>query len=406
MDKLRKLVRKPGVLSFLSSVTAIIMGLILGYFLLRIFNPAKASDGFVKLITTGFSAPDKFGRLLYVAAPILMTGLSVGFAFKTGLFNIGASGQYLIGALFALIGALVFKWPWWACLLLSMLGGAIWGVFPGIFKAFFNVNEVITSIMFNWIGLFTMNLVISNIPQMLANYYGANVNNRTPLLGHANTSAILPAAGLNELLGTIFANIGFFLALGFAVIIYFVLEKTVFGYEMKACGFNKNASVYAGINAKRNIVLSMVIAGALSGAAGGIYYLSGISQYVIEKILPSAGFNGIPVALLASSNPLGIIFSALFIAYVQVGGDMLQPEYVKETIDIIIAAIIYLSAFSLLMRDIIRRLFEGRKAKREGVPPPDIPPAEPEAGALAETVDSTGGDAETGKEANENGGHG
>ena len=119
-------------------------------------------------------------------------------------------------------------------------------------------------------------------------------------------------------------------------------------------------SVYAGINAKRNIVLSMAIAGALSGLGGGIYYLSGTAQYTLVKTLLSAGFNGIPVALLASSNPLGTILSALFISYIQVGGEAMQPEFTKEIIDIIIAAIIYLSAFSLLMRELIRRALTRR----------------------------------------------
>ena len=115
--------------------------------------------------------------------------------------------------------------------------------------------------------------------------------------------------------------------------------------------------MYAGINAKRNIVLSMVIAGALAGVGGGIYYLSGTAQFTLVKSLLGMGFNGIPVALLASSNPIGTIFSALFISYIQVGGDAMQPEFAKEMIDIIIAVIIYLSAFSLLMRGLIGKLF-------------------------------------------------
>ncbi len=139
------------------------------------------------------------------------------------------------------------------------------------------------------------------------------------------------------------------------MIAYFLLNRTIFGYELKACGYNRNASIYAGINAKRNIVLSMIIAGSFAGMGGGIYYLSGTAQYTIEKILPAMGFNGIPVALLATSNPLGIIFSALFVSYIQVGGEAMQPEYAKEIIDMIISVIIYLSAFSLLLKGVIRK---------------------------------------------------
>ena len=150
-------------------------------------------------------------------------------------------------------------------------------------------------------------------------------------------------------------NIGIFFAIFFAILMYFVLNKTTFGYELKACGFNRNASEYAGINAKRSIVFSMVISGALSGVGGGLYYLAGTGQYSLLKALVPMGFNGIPVALLASSNPIGTIFSALFISYIQVGGDAMQPEFVREIIDIIVSVIIYLSAFALLMRSVISK---------------------------------------------------
>ena len=156
-------------------------------------------------------------------------------------------------------------------------------------------------------------------------------------------------------------NIGFFVAILSAVVIWIILSKTTFGYELKACGYNRSASLYAGINDKRNIILSMTIAGALSGIGGAIYYLSGTAQFTIVKSLLTMGFNGIPVALLASSNPVATIFSALFVSYIQVGGDMLQPEFAKEIIDIIIAAIIYLSAFALLVQGVIAKVLMNRR---------------------------------------------
>jgi simple sugar transport system permease protein len=150
---------------------------------------------------------------------------------------------------------------------------------------------------------------------------------------------------------------------------FIVINRTTFGYELKACGFNRFAGLNMGIDAKRSIVLSMVIAGALAGFGGGLYFLSGIGQYLIEANLLAAGFNGISVALLGASNPLGIIFSALFISYIQVGGDALQPVFAKETIDVIIAVIIYMSAFSLIVKSIIAALFkrigQRKKAKEE-----------------------------------------
>lgn len=353
--KMKRFFKSSGFVSLLASVVSICIGLLMGLILLLCFNAPAAGQGFQSLISAGFRSSDKFAKVLYQAAPLIMTGLSVGFAFKTGLFNIGATGQYTVGAAFALIGAIEFQLPWYVCMLLAMIGGAIWGIFPGLFKALFNVHEVITSIMFNWIGLFSVNLVMVNLNQMLAKDWGLSQMDRTAPLATANPSAILPKLGLDTLFASNYMNIGIFFAIFFAILMYFVLNKTTFGYELKACGFNRNASEYAGINAKRSIVFSMVISGALSGVGGGLYYLAGTGQYSLLKALVPMGFNGIPVALLASSNPIGTIFSALFISYIQVGGDAMQPEFVREIIDIIVSVIIYLSAFALLMRSVISK---------------------------------------------------
>ncbi len=345
----------PGSTSILASLISICVGLVVGLILLFVLNSKAAGGAFISLISTGFRSSDKFAKVLYQAAPLIMTGLSVGFAFKTGLFNIGATGQYTVGAAMALIGAIQFQLPWYVCLLLALIGGAIWGIFPGLFKAQFNVNEVITSIMFNWIAMFAVNLTINNLPMMLAKYWGGAQMDRTANLAQANPSALIPRLGLDVLMKSNYMNISIFIALIFAVISWIILSKTTFGYELKACGYNRNASIYAGINAKRNIVLSMVIAGAFAGMGGGLYFLAGTGQYTLLKQLLAAGFNGIPVALLATSNPIGTIFSAFFVSYIQVGGDAMQPDFVKEIIDIIISVIIYLAAFALLTRDLLSR---------------------------------------------------
>lgn len=352
-----------GMLNLTASLVSIVAGLLVGFILLMIFNFDKALYGFGNIILTGLRSPDRFAKVLYTAAPLLMTGLSVGFAFKTGLFNIGASGQYTVGAVLSLVGAIMWQLPWYACILLGMAGGAVWGAIPGICKALFNVNEVITSIMFNWIGLFAANLFLYNSPQMLANAWGAINKDRTAALSAANPGAILPKMGMDQAMGSNYMNIAIFVAIITAFIMWYVLQKTTFGYELKACGYNRSASRYAGINDKRNIVLSMVIAGALAGIGGALYYLSGTGQFTMGKMLLTMGFNGIPIALLAASHPLGTILSSLFIGYIQVGGEALQPEFAKEIIDIIIAAIIYLSAFSLLMRELILRARLSRENK-------------------------------------------
>lgn len=386
--KQKKRLHIPGLTSFFASLISIGVGLLFGFILLVLLNPQFAGQGFMSLVTAGLKSTDKLAKVLYQAAPLMMTGLSVGFAFKTGLFNIGASGQYTVGAGLALIFAIQFQQPWYVCLLIAMIGGAFWGVFPGLFKALFNVNEVITSIMFNWIAMLAVNLTISNLPMMLPRYWGQAQIDRTASLAIANPTALIPKLGLDELLNSNYMNISIFISIAFAVLLWVVLSKTTFGYELKACGFNRNASVYAGINAKRNIVLSMVIAGALSGIGGGLYYLAGTGQYTLLKSLLNMGFNGIPVALLASSHPLGTIFSTLFVSYIQVGGDAMQPEFVKEIIDMIIAVIIYLAAFSLLVRELLNR----KKAHDLG-----NVNAEPDAAAAipdAASVNTMEGDAE------------
>ena len=354
-EQKRRSLRIPGSTSILASLISIGVGLIVGLVLLYVLNAKAAGGAFISLITTGFRSSDKFAKVLYQAAPLIMTGLSVGFAFKTGLFNIGATGQYTVGAALALIGAIQFQLPWYVCLLLALIGGAFWGVFPGLFKARFNVNEVITSIMFNWIAMFAVNLTINNLPMMLAKYWGGAQMDRTANLADANPGALIPRLGLDVLMKSNYMNISIFIAIAFAILAWVILSKTTFGYELKACGYNRNASIYAGINAKRNIVLSMVISGAFAGVGGGLYFLAGTGQYTLLKQLLAAGFNGIPVALLATSNPIGTIFSAFFVSYIQVGGDAMQPDFVKEIIDIIISVIIYLAAFALLTRELLSR---------------------------------------------------
>ena len=339
------------LISTLASLLSIAVGLLVGLLLLFILNANFALSGFGKILTTGLASSEKLAKVLYQAAPLMLCGLSVAFAFKTGLFNIGATGQYTMGAFCALTAGIALQQPWYVALLFAIIGGAVLGAIPGICKALFNVNEVITSIMFNWLTMYAVNLAINNMPMMLANYWAkSSIKDRTASLADANPAAILPKGGLDTLMNSNYINIGIFIAVLVAILIWIVLQKTVFGYELKACGYNRFASQYAGINAKRNIILSMIIAGALSGLGGGVYYLSGTGQYTLLKALLGMGFNGIPVALLASSNPLGVIFSALFVSYIQVGGDALQPHFIKENIDIIIAAIIYLSAFALLIK--------------------------------------------------------
>ena len=355
-----------GLLSVSASLICIAIGLLLGLLALAVINAEHAfGDGLMVILTSGLKSPRNMGTVLANAAPLIMTGLSVGFAFKTGLFNIGAAGQYTLGAFGALYCAIVWHLPWYVCLLAAMLLGALWGAIPGFFKAYMNINEVITSIMFNWIGLYMVNDL------MYGKGKGAMYDlstTKTYSLRKVSPGSMIPSCGMSDAFGKLQSvTIAIFIAVALAVLIYVILNKTTFGYELKACGFNKNAAQYAGINDKRSIILSMTIAGALAGVGAGLYYLSTVAEWnpQVSTALPAMGFNGISAALLACSNPIATIFSSLFISYITVGGTKLSTQYyTKEIADVITAIIIYLCAFSLLFRNRIRAALAG---KRKGV---------------------------------------
>ena len=335
--------------AILPSVLAGLAGFLLGFVIMLIVNPQQALQGIGIILMGGFQkGAAGIGQTLYYATPIIMTGLAVGFAFKTGLFNIGASGQFMLGSFAAVYVGVTMTWlpgsiHWLVALLAAMLAGALWGMMPGLLKAVSNVSEVITSIMMNYIGMSLVNLLIK------ATVYNKLKNETMPVAEAAN----IPKWGLDLLFPYSSMNGGILIAVLCVIVIYIVLNKTTFGYELKACGFNKSASLYAGINAKRNIVFSMMISGALAGIGGGLLYLSGSGKYIkVIDIIASEGFDGMSVALLGLSNPVGILIAGLFIAYIQVGGFNLQLlNYDQEIINIITAAIIYFSGFVLVFQN-------------------------------------------------------
>ena len=380
---------KNGVASLASSLLCIIIGLLFGFLLLIVLAWITMNQGGTEVTFSGLLEAVKTKGLtpmlhggfyeksnllgmgvrmeLLQTAPLILTGLSVAFAFKTGLFNIGAAGQYTVGAFGALYSAIILGLPWWACLLVAALCGALWGAIPGIFKAFLNVNEVITSIMFNWIGLYLVNTI------MYGKGSGAMfdpLTSKTHTLVNKSPDSIIPTfnvkvGGENYFHDFFKPSIAIFIAIAVAIIIWVIIKKTTFGYELKACGHNKDAAKYAGINEKKNIVLSMVIAGALAGLGAGLFYLTDAKQWepMQSTALPAAGFNGISVALLASSNPLGTIFSALFISHITLGGTFMEATlFPQEVADIVSGVVIYLCAFSILFKSPVLKLFN-RKAR-------------------------------------------
>jgi ABC-type uncharacterized transport system permease subunit len=366
-----------------SSLISILIGIIFGgvlLFIVSLFNsdtmsPTTAWEGFRivlagifntgrdldagGVLTFGFNSR-LFGDMLFRATPLIMTGLSVALAYKTGLFNIGAPGQYLMGTMSAIVVALSLdtsKIPaglvWILAFLTAAVAGALWGCIPGFFKAFLNVNEVITSIMTNWIAANLVTIIFDNSKFRNMTDYG-KVGYTLKLNSNGVAS---PKMGLDKLLGGSNANVGIVIAIVIAIFIYIMISKTTFGYELKACGSNKFAAKYAGMNEKRNIILSMAIAGALSGIGAALYYLQGDIEFFwnTSMTLPNEGFNGIPVALLAICNPIGTVFAGLFMAYLTISGNQLSAftPYNEYMASIIVAVIVYLSAFSLFFKGLL-----------------------------------------------------
>jgi ABC-type uncharacterized transport system permease subunit len=361
---IKKLGKSKGFSAFTAALLAILLGLVFGYIVMTISSPANSFLGFQMLLIGGFK---RLGDVFYFATPILMTGLAVGFAFKMGLFNIGASGQYTMGMFFALYAGFMWKLPdsvhWVVCILAGMAGGMLWGLIPGIFKALLNVNEVITSIMFNYIGMYLVDMLIQG--------------NAAMYISSKTRTAYLPASAQLPTLGipNSNVNISIIIAIVLALLLFILLNKTTFGYELRATGFNKYASAYAGMNDKRNIILTMMIAGAMAGLGGAFAILApstiaGSSMtYEPINVIAANGFNGIAVALLGNSNPIGIIFSALFVSHIQRGGTLASLYgYKPEIIDVVIAVIIYFSAFAMLMNttvvNLIKKLHRKKQSKK------------------------------------------
>lgn len=348
----------------LSSIFAIVLGLIVGLIILFLCNPGQALPGFATILTGAFTHGAKgVGQVFYYATPIILTGLSVGFAFKTGLFNIGTPGQFIMGGFGAVYVGILWTSlgpaHWIAALLASVILGAVWGLVPGLLKACFNVNEVIASIMMNYIGMYLVNWIVKSYKPLFNNLRNESRN--------VAVTANIPKMGLDKIFPGSSVNGGILIAVLVVILVWILLNKTTFGYELKAVGFNRDASKYAGINEKKSIIMSMVIAGAIAGLAGGLLYLAGTGKHIeIRDVLASEGFTGISVALLGLSNPIGVLFSGIFIAYLTAGGFYLQLfEFSTEIIDIIVSVIIYFSAFALMVKIILAKIRKQKGAKTE-----------------------------------------
>ncbi|MBO3444380.1 ABC transporter permease [Clostridium sp. CCUG 7971] len=332
--------------TILFSLVSIVLGLIVGAIALIIagHNPIEA---YAAMIDGIFGKPKFIAWTIIRSTPLILTGLSIAFAFKTGLFNIGAEGQFIIGSLVAtIVGAgvqlpAIIHVPF--VLLMAALGGAIWGGFAGWLKSKFGINEVIATIMLNWIAFYLSNFMIKTS-------WLARENSEASINIHE--SASIGIHWLNGLVGPATkVNWGIVISIVLVLIIAFILFKTTLGFELRGVGFNKYGAEYGGINVNSSILKSMAIAGLLAGVAGAIQVMGVSHNITILAAQEGYGFDGIAVALIANSNPIGVIFSGLLFGAFKYGGTKMQSIGApSEVVNIVIGSIVYFIALSSVLR--------------------------------------------------------
>ena len=360
----KSLLKNNGVQSLIASLLCIVLGMLIGYIVLLFINPTGAGEAIITVMKNflNYNRADTqlkyLGNTLVNTAPLLMCALSILFAYKVGLFNIGASGQYTAGACAALYAALQWHWSWLPCMLLAIAAGCVMGAIVGLLKAYCNVNEVISGIMLNWIMLYTANMILANVKEPTSPY--------TIQMRSFGSAAVLPTLGLDKLFNdNTYVTLAIPLAIILAIVVDVVLNKTRFGYELRATGNNKFAAKYCGMAEKRNIILTLVIAGALSGLGASLLYQSGYEQWqVTASSVPAMGFNGIAATFLGGLNPIGTIFASFFIQHITSGGAYVDKTiYCSQISDLISAIIIYLCGFVLFMKYAMNTAIAKREEK-------------------------------------------
>ncbi|MDO5135891.1 MAG: ABC transporter permease [Eubacteriales bacterium] len=326
---------------------AIIIGFVVGALLLLVagISPAQA---YGKLLDGVFGQAKYITWSVVYAAPLIFTGLSVAFSFKTGVFNIGAEGQFVVGSLAACVVGILVKAPApihiLLCIAAAAAAGALWGAIVGVLKVKRGVNEVLSYIMFNWIAFYLSNYVVNL--KVIHRTGGGEATKDV-----ADTARIMAPKAVIAATRCTAANWGIVLAVGAAILIWFIIKKTTLGYQLRAVGLSKTAAEYGGISSNRMFLTAMAISGALAGLGGAVQTLgmSGrISQFASQE---QFGFQGITVALIGSSNPIGCIFAGLFYGAMKYGGGKLSlVKAPAEVVDIIMGTIIFFIAISHVFR--------------------------------------------------------
>ena len=362
----KSILKNPTFQAIITSLICIVLGLLIGYIVLLIINPVGAGEAISTILmnflsrSTPAAQMKALGNTLAKTAPLLMCALSICFCYKVGLFNIGAAGQYEAGACFGLYAALAWHMPWFVCLIVAALAGAVVGAISGALKAYRNVNEVISGIMLNWILLYLSNMILGKVKDPASPY--------TLKLSSANKAGLIPTAGLNEL----FSNnktvtLAIPLAILFAILIWVILSKTKFGYELKATGYNKEAAMYAGMKEKQNIIVTLAIGGALAGIGAAFLFLTGYQEWsTTQTSVPGMGFNGIAATFLGGLHPIGTIFASFFIQSITDGGALINKSvYPSQISDLISSIIIYLCGFVLFFKFALNNWIDRGTKKKE-----------------------------------------
>ncbi len=355
-----------------SSIICIFIGLFVGFIIMLIRDPQNAFAGLSVLFTAGFQGMsdgnyDAISHVIGTMTPMIMAGISISFAFKLGLFNIGITGQLTMGAFLALLCSFCGM-PWYVCILVALVGGAFIGLISGLLKAHFNVNEVLSGIMLNWIVYYLCGMIGDYLPSDWIDKSNKTQLSKMATCGRLPT--IFSEFDAEGYANQVYYNItaGIFISIAVAIIIWFVLKYTRFGFELKLCGSNKFAAKYAGINQNSKIVLSLVISGAVAGMCGYMVFATpspkGFTFGSLDGVMLSDGFNGISVALIGQTDPIGCIFSSFILAYISEGQTQIVNVsilYSKYYMELIKAAIIYSASFSAFIGLLIKTTNQNNK---------------------------------------------
>ena len=366
MDKKKAPLQMLASNKFVHTLLSIIIGFLVGALFLAVMG-LSVGQAYGKLFQSIFSSVKSLSYCVVYATPYIVTGLSVAFSFKTGVFNIGAEGQFVVGSMAAcVVGILLSSLPGIVliplCFLVAALAGALWGTIVGFLKTRWGINEVLSMIMFNWIAFFLSNY-IAGFPAIHSEGNAEATRNISE-----NARILLSKDFISRLNLCPTANWGILVAIVLTVVVYFVIEKTTLGYELKAVGFNKNAAEYAGINVNRSILTSLSISGALAGTAGALLLLGMGGRISVFSGQEGYGFAGIVVALIGVTNPFGVFAAGLFYGAMTYGGSKLNlVKAPTQVVNIIMGTIVFFIAISSIF-SYLGKLKKERnvKAAKEG----------------------------------------